>query len=471
MKQYNNFIPTFVSYIALGAFAYLLWAKLQLGLVRYFDADEFAYLHWAHNVFDGRVPYVDFLLYTTPGFLYVLAPLFAFAGGAEILSASRVLAWLIFAGMCITLAALFRQVRPKGSWGVWLLPGIILAALPLPSDKFLEVRPDNLATLIGLIGLMCHIRKKYMVAGIFYGLSLLVLPKTLPQVVIAVLVAPSAALFAGIGLPVFVFLLWLLSLGNFGQSWYQLTRLPFEVNRLGEIFAMQPDLFFYPNSTYYGLPGWNIGLLANHAIWMTGLLFGVTRLVMPYLTNGKKGVRVEVLLAGSFFVYIVSFMYGYPMRHAQYLIPIACFVALYVSDAIRKLGAVGVIGVIGAMVYVSYIVQAPKMYMTNVKDIRRLEAALKQVPKDSYVLDLTGATVYFKDPYPVSAVPFGQWERFLSRPLPNLSDVLEETGTAYIYQDQMGRIGQLSDVDQKYISKQYVPYGNWGLLVRAVETQ
>lgn len=443
MKRY---VLPIVTGIILG---FMLFWKLNLGLTRYFDADEFAYLHWAHNVFTGRLPYRDFLLYVPPGFLWILSSLYFFFQGTAILTAGRVFAWVVYAGICVVLGVILVELRGnRGSRGIrrmrenlWLLflPGVVLSFLPIPSDKFLEIRPDNLAMLMALIGVIGEIRairekKKnwFFWSGVMYGVSLLILPKTLPQVAVAVLVGRSWPLVAGIGLPLALFALWLLPLGDI--AWYSLTKLPFEVNRLGELYPMGRDLFFYPNEIYYGAKGWSTGLLANHAVWFVGLFVGIHWLLSR-----------EFLIAGSMFAYILAFMYGYELRHAQYLIPIACFVALYAADGVRRLGVLGVLGVLGAMTPVFLAVNTPKMAWTNEQDYLRLERVLAAVPKDATVFDLVGATIFYNDPYYVSAVPFDQWQRYLSRPLPTL---LLPKGT-YIYRDKLGRVDRVVPYDSK----------------------
>lgn len=491
---------------------FLLW-KVQLGMARFFDADEFAYLHWAHNVFVGRIPYIDFLLYVPPGFLWMLAPLFTLVGGTAILTAGRVFAFVVFCGLVLAIMVLFWQVRK--SW-IALLAGAFLAFLPIPSDKFLEIRPDSVAMLFVLLGMIAHISafnqsaeykfsgliqgKRLMVhwrwlwAGVWYGASLLVLPKMVPHVAVATAMvfvwgvledrgnahmrkfrnAAWAAFTAGLAAPFVGFVVWMVgtahSWGDVGVIVYSLTKLPFEVNRLGNLFPMQPDLFFYPNSTYYGAFGISSGFIANHAVWLIGLITGSIRLMTPFLPHGKRGAWSEVLISGSFLVHIAAFMYGYPMRHEQYLVPISIFVAFYAADAVdivwrcasrRVLGRVMFVGAycvaLVFMCRVAKVMYNAKMMHTNGGDRQTLAYALATIPNGSYVLDLVGSTIYYQDPYYVSAVPFGQWEPYLSRPLPSLADALERTLTKYVYQGKLQRVDGLSEKDRAYIQTHFVP--------------
>lgn len=488
-----------------------------MGIIRYFDADELAYLHWAHNVFTGRIPMLDFLLYVPPTFLYLLSLLYIFSSGTAILMTGRVLAFVIFVALCTAIGLLFTLVRGEREQGgllkesnnIWLflLPGLFLTFLPLPFDKFIEIRPDNLAMLLSLIGLICQIRliqyeQKHMAlwSGVFYAVSLFILPKALPQAVMSVVVFICWAVWGdikmrqkrlillrtfiiGFMMPCIAFGFWVLgvshSLSQLDTIIYSLTKLPFEVNKLGELFFMQPDLFFYPNSIYYGEGGVSRGLIANHAIWLVGLFVGTVRLLTPFVANGKRGVWIELLIAGSFILSIFSYVLWYPMRHAQYLIPVAIFVAYYAADAIliawnkvrnhpwgTVLFAIVYIVGLGFLYETNRTVNTAKLSYTNVENIRELTSALRIIPKGSYVLDLDGSTIYFKDPYYVSSVPFGQWEPYLSRPLPSLSQALELTNTNYIYDGQLGRVQTLSSKDQAYITEHFRREKETHILIR-----
>lgn len=484
---------------------WLLWEKLQFGLIRYFDADEMAYLHWAHSVFTGNIPYRDFLSYVPPGFYYALAPLYWFFHGADILGAARVYAFVVFTGVTLVSSYLFWRIRK--SW-ISIIAGILLVFLPIPSDKFIEIRPDNLATLVVLLGALFHImafekgssRRYWFLSGMLYAASFLILPKTLPQVAVGcgvtvcwwiwgdgtVRVRSSMAWMfsAGLFFPIGIFLLWVAGMihtpDQLGTVWYSLARLPLEVNKIGALFPMEPYQFFYPNALLYGEGGWGAGLIANHAIWLAGLLMGAIRLVTPLLPNGKKGAWAELIVGLSFFGYIALFIYGYPMRHEQYLIPIGVYAAWYAADGLfcvwtmvqnhaglRILVSAGIILLLYGVFTLSGRINEQKGLYTNAGDYRVLREALRLIPNNAYVFDLVGSTIYFRDPYYVSAVPFGQWEPYLSKPLPSLKEMLIRTNTPYVYEGQLGRTDSLSPEDKAYITSVFHPVpGMPGLLSR-----
>ncbi len=459
-------------------------------MVRYIDVDEFAHLHWAANIARGQVPYKDFVTFFPPGFHLLLMPLLKAGWGttAPILW-GRMLAFGVFVGLVGAIVGLFWQLRRSP---IAILAGVFLAFLPLPFDKFLELRPDTLATLMALLGMILEIQwmragKKYLAfcSGLFYALALLVLTKVAPQGAVATLFVlvwgwrsrhweGVHMFFAGVTIPLLVFLVWAFLFADIGTVLYSLFLLPIEANRLANQFYMGPDLFFYPNAIFYGVGGWSRGLLANHVIWVAGICIGAYRLVTPLLAtkdhNSRPGsVWAELFVAMTFFVQILSFMYGFPLRHSQYLIPIAVFISFYAADGVYVLWqnirglwtravALGLYIIMLLFLYTLCVeVNQPKLAWTNREDIKSVKHAIAVIPKDAFVLDLVGQTLFFRDPYPVCCTPFGQWAGYLSRPLPSLSGALVQTKTYYIYDGAGGRINTLPAADQEFIRRYFGP--------------
>lgn len=167
-----------------------------------------------------------------------------------------------------------------------------------------------------------------------------------------------------------------------------------------------------------------------------------------------------------------------PLKHPQYLIPAAVFIAWYVADGVFLLweplsrfltGRIlfAALYCIGGylLVQVFYLVHEPKLNWTNEQDITRMQAIFVTIPKGAYVLDLEGRTMYYPYPYYACCVPFGQFDPFLSRPLPSLAQALERTKTRYIYQAGINRVSALLPDDQAFIAKHYKPENNGELLV------
>lgn len=464
----------------------LLWWHWKIGLVRYFDVDEFAHLHWAYHIFIGKKPYIDFLFFFPPVYHWFLAPVFWFGSGLTPIIAARVLSFAVFGGLVGATIYLFWNLR-KSALAVFA--GAVLAFLPLPFDKFVEIRPDTLATLVSLIGLIFAIKaidsgkdKDWGIAGFWYSLSVLILTKTVPPALVLIGIfllwlrgkstgkIRSVKIFGtGLALPFIIFGLWLLSLGNLDQVIYSLTKLPVEANMISKYFIMLPDLFFYPNAVFYGEGGYNSTLLVNHLVWIVGILMGVYRFFLPYY-RGKKHALEEWAISSTFIVQIISYVLIFPLKHTQYLIPIAVFVAWYSADfldfvwqlAQKSWQRVYVFGTIIAISFILYRVNTSvstiKATFTNTQALQSLAQVYKTIPISEPILDLDGSMIYYPDPYFVCCIPFGQFGPLLSKPLPSLAEVLEDKKVKYIWQGGLKRVGTLQPADQAYISEHY---GNW----------
>ncbi|OGG30382.1 hypothetical protein A2973_05650 [Candidatus Gottesmanbacteria bacterium RIFCSPLOWO2_01_FULL_49_10] len=521
----KNFFPLLLLFVSCTLLFVFLWWHYRLGMRRYIDVDEFAHLSWAYQLVSGRRPYVEFLLFFPPGFHWFLSPLFWFWAGTGPLLAGRFVAFLLFVLLVAMTVYLFWIVRR--SWTA-VIAGIILAFLPLPYDKFLEIRPDTLATLLAIGGMVCqiiwmqkitqghdlsHRRWHFLsIAGFLYGLSLFVLPKTLPQVVVAAIVFVSFAVWkknckyrgdrapspkrlwrvgdndkyisfpflVGLGLPLFVFGLWALKLGNLDQVVYSLTKLPVEANKISQQFIMMPDLFFYPNSIFYGAGGWVRGLLVNHALWVLAIFVGIYRFVTPFMEKGRAGFWEEILISGTFIVHIMFYIMIVPLKHAQYLIPIAVFVAWFAADSVyilwtrmrkTQIGTTLFVAIyLAGLIYLFVVnqeIETPKLAWTNKETLVGMEKLFTTIPVSEYILDLDGRTTYYRHPYPVCCLPFGQFAPYLSHPVPSLSEALEKTQTKYIFEGDLKRTSTLLRQDQAYVLAHYLPHPEIaGLLVR-----
>src|SRR3989338_7675184 len=71
-------------------FTLLLAARLHLAFIRYFDADEFAHLHWSYLLSQGSLPYRDFFMNFTPFYAWSLIPAAFIQSSAGIIIARMV---------------------------------------------------------------------------------------------------------------------------------------------------------------------------------------------------------------------------------------------------------------------------------------------------------------------------------------------------------------------------------------------
>lgn len=507
-------IPSLLLVSTLGTGLYFLFWKFQLGLIRYVDLDEFAYLWWASHVHQGVMPYRDFFYYSTPGFLWFLSPVFVFFSGIAPLLVGRVMMELVFTALAMSLGVLFWQLRR--SWLAVAVP-LLLIFLPLPADKFLEIRPDTLSLLCAVLGMIClihvmnggmHKRNTRFSNSFFVGLaafwsalSLVILQKTLPMIGISwlcflgwivqsiktTLVTKDGyqqfffAAVIGSGVVIIPTGVWLVfHIGTLHLIWYSLVRLPMEINVLGKIFIITPTQFFFPNDVFYGTFESTLGYVLNLLLWCAGILIGVIRLIVPSVPNGKKGLWQEVMVAGVFLLSLLLYKYFFPMKHAQYLMPAALFVAWYVADGLfllwisvkhHRVGnrIYGVMWFVFIYVLVQgyWSVNAPKFLWRNDRELQTIETILHAIPQSEPVLDLVGLTMYYPSPYYLSCLPIGEFTPLMSLTLPPLSTRLQETNTKFIYQGKSKRVYSLSREDQAYITSHFVSALDDSLFIRS----
>ena len=493
---------------------YLLYWRVTVGMTRFFDVDEFTHIHWAANMAKGQRMYIDFFTFFTPVFYWFLQPLFwIFHNNPSVFLAGRVVALGLLVSNAFLISILFARLRSV-TW--FLLPMMIFLWLPMPYDKITELRPDNLALVFALLGVWLQIeglwgRKflgfhLYFWSGIMYALMMLTLVKMVPFLVIGGLVwltdkevwkeirliikgklkipslwntslgFPMSLIVVGV-----LFLLWGLSLGNFSVVWYSLTKLALESNRWTKFTVMEPHLFFFPNGSFYGgVTAITKALIANHAVWVIGGIMGTIRLFSPYVTadgDGRKA-RAELLLAGIWFTLVAIYVVFYPLKHSQYLIPIAVFVAFYFADACtslfigfrrmfgkngERIGSVIVLcGIVWTLVVTTPEVNMVKLTWTNQAQIEQTQIMLATIPKNSEVFDMEGRMIYWPDAYYVCCLPFGGYIDYLSRRPEPLSLVLERKKVPYLFQGRTGRFSQLSWDEQQYIRSHYTPVEGWG---------
>jgi hypothetical protein len=414
--------------------------------------------------------------------------------GLAVFAASRGALLVIFALLSVALTLLFWELRR--SWIAILIP-VVLVFLPMPSDKFIEIRPDTLAMTLFIFGLWLQIRhmngKKNasVLAGLLYGVSIAVSQKMLLNVGIALLGGSLLVvqekqswksiqkMILGIGIAGLVTGAYLLTLGNFPLVWYSLTTYAFEASSLGRIFPIPPQFYFLQNDVLYGTAGYHIGYIVNLLLWIVGFCVACVRLLTSRTAFGKKKMWQECIIATVFFSSLFLYIFVLPMKHSQYLIPPALFIVFYVVDWTGEVWKHAKHTAIGQLMFlfgcgVSFFffwkgysfVTMPKLYWTNEGDIQKAQAIWNNVPLSEPIFDMTGLTMRYPQPYFAPMLPIGQLEPIISFHLPSLSSSLASTNTNFIYVSPPERFATLSYGDQAYILGRFTQVGDRTLWVR-----
>lgn len=478
--------------------AVLIFWHFKLGLVRYFDADEYAHLHWGYSLSVGERPYTDFFYLFPPFFLYPIAALFKIFGRTtEAILNARMFIFIIFLASSGILFLLAKKLRGTN---FALLTLIFFAFLPLPFDKLIEVRPDLLAAGLAILGLFLFIKgnegdkRLFFFSGLSYAASLGFVPKTiffLVPVGIVFLISQLSSLshlrrdgrknallfFLGM-LPVGLLLLgMILSFGNLPFSLYSMTKMASDVTKtLGVKFFMRPDIFFYPNDTYYGFGGWSVPLAVNLLIYFLASVWGIGRFISSLSHRDGKECMREFLVAGTFFANLVAFVDFYPLKHAQYLIPVAPFIAFYFADlwesavnklpldfargrlkSLKLLKTGTTLALLVFLVLVSIQMNQKKAAWVNTPTFGKINDLMRIVSADAPIFDLTGESVVFKNGYYFCCLPYGQYEESLYFKLPDIEKELTKRNTNYIYLGTVTRLNEIPLRHAKYIIENFVP--------------
>lgn len=489
----------------------LLYWRLQLGINRYFDIDEFAHLHWGYSFLIGERPYSDFFYLFPPFFLIPIAAIIKIFGrSVSSIIAARVFIFSIFITASFILYLLATKLRGRG---VALLTVIIFAFLPLPYDKMLEIRPDLVATMLSLMGVFLFVKaygtkNKALLfsSGLIYSTSLAIVPKTI------FFLAPVAVVmayffihyvfinrvkkffriylpfFIGLIIPVITVLIMLIYFGKPGFGIYSMTKMSSRVtDTLGHKFFMLPNIFFYPNDTYYAMPGISPTLKINLVIYLASVIFAIARLMGSLAGPDDKKNLQEFLMAGAFMANLYAFVKIYPLKHAQYLITLAPFVAIYFADfwtsLVRWLSFKieyrinrpyhKTISIVFTLIFLTYIgILGKKMYQVKIKwvntaSLDKVKTLLTTLPRETPVFDLTGESIFFPNGYYFCCLPYGQYNEALDFNLPNIERDFEKKNTRYVFVGNYDRLGVLPDLQAKYIRENFVNYlPDWSLLVK-----
>lgn len=135
--------------------------SLWNAFVRPFGHDEFEAMHTAWKMFSGERIYVDFFQHHHFLFYDVLGWLIAWFGAdTDMILASRVLSFLMAAGIVFLVYALAKMTLGRG---IALLSAFLLSTTFMFLDKVIEVRPDVPQALFGMLAVFFLLR--YLESG------------------------------------------------------------------------------------------------------------------------------------------------------------------------------------------------------------------------------------------------------------------------------------------------------------------
>lgn len=460
----------------------LIYWRFRYGMTRYFDIDEFAHLHWSHNAFIGLRPYTDFFYFLPPLFLYTLFPLFLASGrSVGILLLSRGFSFIIFALCSLVLFLIVAKVKDKKTA---LFSLFIFAFLPMPLDKWIEIRPDSFSTVFSFLGIIFLIltlqkrRRRYaFLSGLFYSVAVFLLPKVIFFLFVGVMVififsirnkvySYLYALGIGLLIPLCAVLLLYVSYGNIQKALYLTVNVVSSATAvLGRDFPREADLAFRPNGAYYGLEWYNLAWKSNLFIWVVASIWAVKHAISVFDEKNSTAIFIKFLLFASFWLNFISYVKLFPLRHPQYLIPLSPFIAYYFADCIFSLKKRFVQIIVAIVCIFIFFFAANEMYAvklsgSNKETLAYYEKTYHFLPAIEPVFDLSGETIFYPEGYYFCCIPYGQYEEVLTFSYPNLEKELQRKQVKFIHVQSPERIGVLPFVHQKTIRQYYLPYKN-----------
>lgn len=177
------------------------------------------------------------------------------------------------------------------------------------------------------------------------------------------------------------------------------------------------------------------------------------------------------MLIGSTFVFNwVAYLYIFSLKHSQYIIAFSPLIAFYFADLVGVLYArlkenikLAVIAKFIFMVLLivmaveTWKINQIKVTWTNQQTADYLSQTQKFIPKGAYVFDLFGESMFYKDPYFICCLPYGQYTEAFKIKLPSLAQALESTRTKYIYARDKDRLTVLPSREENFIRSNYLP--------------
>lgn len=435
----------------------ILLGRLSMGLMRFFDPDEFAHMHWAYLVYSGALPYRDFFFYLTPVFQWILAPVFLLPHSETTLLFFRLEMFLLYSLSVILVYMVAKKTT--GSAPAALLGTLMYAVFPMTIDKTIDVRPDIvmiITFLIPVFVLLPTVRTtalRSFCAGIVLGISFITLFKIVslfPAILYLVLTARGKDRWKGmffgilgILIPIALLVVWYISAGIVPQAWLAFTHDQFAVNYGKQSFSLLKTLSPWP-LVYVSQGGPSIPWGVNVGMWI---------LAIPgIVVLAKKNLRI-----GGFFLLVTlcvfGFLLAFPVPYVQYFMPISVFIGIaagyavwsMASYAAKKIPCIGygMLGVTTAVLLLSFWIQWKERTgdQTMINEQKQvLVDILAKTKPDETIYDMTGSYVFRPDGYFICCHPYAEFVDTIASPPGTLAKSLIANQTKFLVMDQKGYV-------------------------------
>ncbi len=449
--------------LILASIGLILLARLHVGLVRFFDPDEFAHLHWAWLIAQNKLPYQDFFFYTTPIYQWFLWPILNLEPSDRLLLLARLWEFGLY---IINSFILFRIAKrtTKNEIASWLSL-LIFVTFPMTFDKTIDIRPDMLMTALYFLAVERMLTwsmltaKKSLTIGLLLGTSFLVFFKiiyALPAVLVLIIFQKkfslSMVIMLSIGflIPLGLFAVYLFANNLHLFAWEAFSHTQFVVNSGKEQFSLFAALSPWP-LVYLGVGGVSFPWLVNMGIWISAL----TGLWIMW-----KQFKLFAMFSACFTLSAFLFLALFPAPYVQYFIPLSAVASLLSATAIYKIYHPIMLMII-LSILPSFFLQYRERTTAAANNAEQLQVIRDVLtmskPTDTFY-DMVGSYVFRPDGYFICCHPYAEFVDKLKTKAPTLTQSLISNHTQFLILDRTGQsLWKPKKEDLDFLIAHYTP--------------
>jgi len=480
MKKKTLLIFSVVLLFLLGV---ILLLKLSISLNRQFDPDEFAYLHWAYLLTQGKLPYKDFFFIIAPSFLQFLTPLFLLPQGPLIALVGRLVMYLVYLGTLGILYIFTKRITKNTITA--LLTVLIFTVFPMTFDKTIEIRPDMVMILLFFVGIKfllsginsleekTHDRTRLLFSGICFSLSFLVMFKiifALPAVLFLLLwnqdkktlLIRLFMISVGMSLPLIGLFVYLSVHSLIPDFITGITSHAYISNAGNNTFSPLATLSPWP-LIYVTKGGISLPWVVNTVLWIV---------TIPSFFLFIKAFRRIGLFLLFLFVGATFFVILFPKPYVQYFIIPTAIASITIAYAltigftwIQKhtrtslwslLVLFSLAGIFGYSFFLQY---QSRIHAQNEEQLGVLADISKITRPDEPVYDMVGSYIFRPDSYYICCLFTSPLFADKVKPaIPTLSESLIASKTKFLVMDQKGYVfWQIKPEDLAFMTTHYLP--------------
>ncbi|MBI3577112.1 hypothetical protein HY086_03700 [Candidatus Gottesmanbacteria bacterium] len=442
-------------------------ARFHVLLVRFFDPDEFAHLHWAWLISQGKLPYRDFFFYVTPLYQWFLWPLFKLPSSETVLLLARLWQFGLYSIILFLLYRITLHVTRHVT--VALLTILLFITFPMTFDKTIDIRPDMLMTVLYVAAVERILaptrltKYRLVTIGALLGASFLTLSKiiyALPGALLLLWLLHGKSgkkliwTILGFAIPIGLFIFYILVNGLLPLAWEAFAHTQFVVNQGKEAFSLLATLSPWP-LVYVGAGGVSFPWLVNIGIWIAAL-FG---LIILWKQN-----RPFAIFSGLFVVSAILFLALFPVPYVQYFIPLSVVASILAATAIQHLASSlnsSVYILTSLILLISFSIQYRERIVPSANNEEQLQVVRDVLkiskPTDTFY-DMVGSYVFRPDGYFICCHPYAEFVDKLRQPIPTLPQSLLSNHTQFLIMDRTGLLfWKPKKEDLDFLRANYVP--------------